>query len=133
MRRDEGGQVAILVIGLALICFLVLGVAVDGTRAFLHRRTLQNAADSAVLAAASEIDRSRLYGRTGVVRLSPSAAESRVEDSLQRRGLVATSAVKADGDRVSVLLRSAVSTSFLRLLGIEELPVAVEAAARPMP
>ena len=133
MYRNERGQVAILVIGMTLIALLTVGVGVDVTRAFLHRRTLQNAADSAVLAAASEIDRSRLYGRGGASRLAPSAAASVVETSLKARGLDAASAVKADGGRVAVLLRSSVSTSFLRLIGIAELPVAVEAAARPMP
>lgn len=133
MKGDERGQVAVLVVGLALISFMVVGVALDGTRAFLHRRTLQNAADSAVLAAASEIDRPYLYGEAGYVRLSPSAAAASVEASLRGRGLTVTSAVRADESRVSVLLRSTVPTSFLRLLGIERLPVAVEAAARPMP
>ena len=129
----ERGQVAILVIGMALLSLVIVGVAVDGTRAFLYRRTLQNAADSAVLAAASEIDRSRLYRDGGSLRLSSTAAESAVEEALRRRGLISTSAVMADGERVAVLLRGAVATSFLRIIGVEELPVAVEAAARPMP
>lgn len=131
--RGEDGQVAIFVIGMALISGLIVGVAVDGTRAFLHRRTLQNAADSAVLAAASELDRSVLYGRDGSVLLASSSAETKARSWLKERGLTVTSVVEADEEEVSVLLRGAVPTSFLRLLGIKELSVAAEAAARPMP
>ena len=133
MFRDERGQVALFVIGMTLVCLSVVGVAVDGTRAFLHRRTLQNAADSAVLAAASEIDRSNLYRGSGSVRLAVPAAASTVEASLRERGLTVMSSLEADERNVSVLLRSAVPTSFLRLIGIDELPIAVQAAARPMP
>lgn len=133
MRRDESGQAAVLVLGMFLVCLLLVGVAVDGTRAFLYRRTLQNAADAAVLAAASELDRDSLYGGGSKVRLSPAAAKGLVEAWLKERGLPAASSVEADGGRVSVVLRGDVRTSFLRLAGVKRLPVAVEAAARPMP
>ena len=133
MRRDESGQAAVLVLGMFLVCCLLVGVAVDGTRAFLYRRTLQNAADSAVLAAASELDRDSLYGGGDSVRLSPPAAKGLVQAWLRERGLLAASRVEAGGGRVSVVLRGDVRTSFLRLAGVKRLPVAVEAAARPMP
>lgn len=133
MRRDESGQAAILVLGMLLVCCLMAGVAVDGTRAFLYRRTLQNAADSAVLAAASELDRHSLYGRRGSVRLAAPAARTVVAGWLEERGLPAASQIEADAGRVSVVLRGDIRTSFLRLVGVGELPVTVEAAARPMP
>ena len=133
MRHDESGQAAILVLGVLLVCWLIVGVAVDGTRAFLYRRTLQSAADSAVLAAASELDRHSLYGRRGSVRLAAPAARTLVAGWLEERGLLAATQIEADAGRVSVVLRGGVRTSFLRLVGVEELPVAVEAVARPMP
>jgi uncharacterized membrane protein len=55
--RGEHGQTTVLVVGLALVVFAVTGLAVDGTRAFLLRRTLQNVADASAVAAAGEISR----------------------------------------------------------------------------
>jgi len=44
-RADETGQVIVLALGLTLVAFAVAGIAVDGTRVFLARRSLQNLAD----------------------------------------------------------------------------------------
>lgn len=131
--RNERGQVAILAIGLAFIASCAIGLAVDGTRAFLYRRTLQNAADSAVLAAASEIDRGLVYATSRPLRLDRDGAETRATEWLRERGLHSSTVVSVDPDGVSLVLRGTVSTSFLRLVGIQELPVAVESAARPFP
>ena len=43
---SERGQVTVMALGLALMSLVMAGLAVDGTKAFLLRRTLQNAADS---------------------------------------------------------------------------------------
>lgn len=62
---NERGQTTVLVLGMALLAFALSGVAVDGTRAWLYRRTLQNAADGAALAGAAELDRSAYYASGG--------------------------------------------------------------------
>jgi hypothetical protein len=131
--RDERGQVLVLVVGLVLVAYAVVGVAVDGTRAFLFRRTLQNVADSAVLAAASEIDRARVYGMGGRIRLDEASAEGVARDWLRDRGLGAEVSVSADAGAVRMMLRGSVRTSFLRLVGLSRLGVAAEAIAQPLP
>jgi Flp pilus assembly protein TadG len=128
--EDESGQVAVLVLGLALV---VMAVAVDGTRAFLARRTLQNAADAAALAGAAELDETTVYasgGRTLV--LDPQAARAVAADWLARRGLRVDARMAADRARVEVTLRDRVRTTFLALIGLSTLPVAADASAEPI-
>ena len=134
MTRDESGQLMVLTIGLALVVFAVAGLAVDGTKAFLARRALQHAADAATVAAASEVD-VRTYYRSGgaTVRLDAGDAERVAARVLAARGLSAITAIEADETSVAVVLRSESRTTFLRLAGIEVIPVAAEARAEPLP
>jgi Flp pilus assembly protein TadG len=129
---DQRGQVTVMALGLALVAFAVAGLATDGTRAFLLRRTLQNAADSAALAGASELDTDVYYSSGGrETVLDPSRARSVALEWLGRRGLSARSAIAATPTEVSVSLRDEVRTAFLALVGIDRIPVAVSALARP--
>lgn len=132
MRRDERGQIALLVVGMAIVVMAIVGVAVDGTRAFLHRRTLQNVADSSAQAAAASIDTDAYYAGDPQWQLDPRAARTAVARSLAARGQVAAVAVTVDGRSVTVTLRDEVRTTFLNLVGIGSVPVAVEAAAVPV-
>ncbi|MFN2388130.1 MAG: pilus assembly protein TadG-related protein [Actinomycetota bacterium] len=132
MSGREGGQTTVLMLGLSLVCFAVAGVAVDGTRAFLLRRTLQNAADSAALAGAGELDRTRYYSSAGRdVVLDPDGARRMASEWLHRRGIRAAAAIAAERDAVNVALRDRLPTTFLNLIGVRSLPVAVEARAEP--
>lgn len=133
-RLGERGQVAVMVIGLGFVAAAVVGVAVDGTRAFIHRRSLQNAADAAALAAASEVDARAFYlGGGEQLALSAERAERAARAMLARRALAAAAAVEAGPGGVTVRLRAAVPTTFLALVGIDELPVAVESTSEPVP
>jgi len=127
---SERGQVSILALGLALISLVMAGLAVDGTRAFLLRRTLQNAADAASLAAAGEIDRDSYYGSGGKsLELSPEAAVDTARRYLAFRQVGARVSLQVSEDDVSVVLRSSSDTVFLGLVGISGVPVAVESNA----
>ena len=131
--RDERGQTTVLVLGLALVSFAVAGVAVDGTLAFLMRRALQNAADSSAMAGAAELAQVAYYESGGEqVRVDPERARRVVEQWLLARGLGAQAVVVADAQAVRVLLRKEVATTFLRLVGVNRLPVAAEARAEPV-
>jgi Flp pilus assembly protein TadG len=131
--REERGQVTVLVLGMALLCFAVAGVAVDGTRAFLFRRTLQNAADSAALAGAAELDRRVYYGSGGRrITLDPGLAGRLATAYFGDRALDAEVAVDTGSAGVAVVARGEVATTWLGLVGIETLPVAVEARAAPL-
>lgn len=122
-----------LVVGLALVAFAVAGVAVDGSRAFLFRRSLQSSADAAAVAAASEIDRQGYYATGGrAVVLDPGAARAQAAELLRVRDLPARAAISTDPRGVRIVLRGRVPTSFLGVVGIASIPVAVEAEARPI-
>ena len=134
MRGGDEGQVTVLVVGLSLVAFAVAGLAIDGTRAFLARRTLQNAADSSALAGASEIDQRAYYLSGGrIVELQPASAREVAARWLSRRGVTARAVVAADERAVRVRLADEVETSFLGLVGIRRIPVGAEAIAEPLP
>jgi hypothetical protein len=127
---SERGQVTIMALGLALLSLVMAGLAVDGTKAFLLRRTLQNAADSASLAGAGEIDRAAYYGSGGkVLVLAPEEALRTVRRYLALRQIEGRVSFEVEGDDVSVVLRARSETLFLGLVGISEVPVAVESNA----
>jgi hypothetical protein len=118
---------------LGFVVLAVSGLVVDGTRAFLLRRTLQNAADAAALAGAGEVDVPAYYssgGRTIVLR--PEAAQRAAHRWLAARGIAGRVVVDVEAEGVAVVLRSRVDTLFLRLAGIDSVPVAVSARAGPL-
>lgn len=130
---DQSGHMTILTIGLTLVVFSIAGLAVDGTKAFLLRRSLQNAADSAAVSAASSID-ARSYYASGGATVELDEARARIVASrvLERRGLGAAE-FSSEGDVVSIVLVGESPTSFLRLVGIENIPVGASASATPFP
>lgn len=132
-HADERGQVMLLVVGLCLVSFAVAGLAVDGARLFLMRRSLQNAVDAAALAAAGEIDVKALYAaQGGAMRLDPQAARARAFAVLQQRGVAGRVEIAVDRNVVVTRLQTHLDASFLRLVGVEQLRVAAEAAAEPV-
>lgn len=133
MIPNERGQVLPLVIGFTLVVFAVAGVAVDGARIWLLRRGLQNSADSAVLAGAAQLDARAVYASGGTSsRLDSRAAFAAARSMLARRALVTSSEVTVQGDVVSAVVTARLRTSFLSLVGVEELRVAAEATATPV-
>ena len=127
---SERGQVTIMALGLALISLVMAGLAVDGTKAFLLRRTLQNAADSASLASAGEIDGDAFYGSDGkTLELLPEEAARTARRYLSLRRIDARMSFEVEEDVVSIVLRGSSDTLFLGLVGISEVPVAVESNA----
>jgi hypothetical protein len=132
-RSAEDGQVTVLVLGLALVCFAIAGLAVDGTRVFLARRALQTAADAAATAGAGQLDR-RAYYRSGgrVIVLDEDSARSTAARWLAKRGLDAAASISTDARSVSIALRDQVATSWLGLVGIDRIPVSAVARSRPL-
>lgn len=131
---NERGQTTVLVLGMALLAFAVAGLAVDGTRAWLYRRTLQNAADAAALAGAAELDRAAYYSSGGEeLILDEDASETVATRWLSERVVDARAVVDASPERVRVEMRGAVPTTFLSLAGIRSIEVAVRADAAPVP
>lgn len=123
----------VLTLGMVVVCFAVAGLAVDGTRVFLARRTLQNVADAAALAGASEVDQGGLYRSGGrVIDLDPDEAERQARLVLVKRGIPVMSSVSAGPEGVRVEVRESLPTSFLGLVGISHIQVGAVAEAAPL-
>ena len=134
MKSDERGSVAVLVLGLALVCFAVAGLALDGTKVFLMRRALQNSADAAAVSGANQIDVDAYYRSDGaVVRLQPEEAERIAANSIIQRGLPVSADLVVREGAVQVELRSEVPTTFLKLVGVSSIEVAARGTAEPFP
>ena len=132
MDERQDGQVTLLALGLCLVTIAVAGLAVDGARAWIYKRTLQSAADAASVSGASGLDVTRFYEQGGAdAVLDPVRVEDRVKRLLRQRGLHATVRITALSDGVGVWLGSEVKTTFLSMVGIRRVPVTAEAVARP--
>jgi uncharacterized membrane protein len=59
--QAEGGQMMVLLIGLVGLILMVLGLGWDASNWFLGHRALNNLADGAAIAAASDIDLRAFY------------------------------------------------------------------------
>ncbi|MGZ4493629.1 MAG: Tad domain-containing protein [Nocardioides sp.] len=109
MSRDERGQTAILIVGLALVAILMVGVVVDASAAYLRRQSLDSLADGAALAATDGVQGEQVYegGLGETARIDPRAARGFVEDYLRATGAAArfpgmSYVVEADAERVVV-------------------------------
>jgi Flp pilus assembly protein TadG len=132
--RSQDGQATVLILGLALVVFAVTGLTVDGTRAFIARRTMQNAADAAALAGAGEINLGAFYSSGGSeLQLDAAGARSLAYRYLDARGYAGRAVVDANEGSVTIVLRDEIATSFLGLVGVDALGVAAEARAEPVP
>ena len=132
MRNDKG-QLLPLALGLLIVVLAVVGLATDMTRLFLARRSLQSVADAASMHAATRLDESALYASSGAeVTVIPGRARDAALRVIALRGLRAEPSVSVRGSRVTVSLRGSIGTTFLRLLGIEKLPVAVTSTGIPV-
>lgn len=83
-RRDDNGQLTLLVIGYAAIAVTLIVVGVDASKVFLARRALSSVADAAALRAAQSVDKTALYaGSAGCgddLPLDPSRAATTAAD-----------------------------------------------------
>jgi hypothetical protein len=90
--RDERGQSAVLIVGLASFLLLAIVVVVDASAAFLERQGLDTVADGAALAGADAGSRNldSIYG-SGIashprLEQAEALAQAAVEDYLNRTG-----------------------------------------------
>jgi Putative Flp pilus-assembly TadE/G-like len=131
--KDESGQATVLTLGIFLVVFGVVAFAVDGTRAFVMRRTLQNAADAAVLAGASELDRTIYYESGGArIELDPKASEEVARSYLAHRGIDAKPRITVTQRAIRVELRGSLQATFLNVIGVRNIPVTAAAEAEPL-
>jgi hypothetical protein len=124
LRREDDGQLLLLVLIYTVIAGLLVTVVVDVSQAYLYRRSLLAAADAAVLSAANQPDLGAVY--TGddptVLPLSESGTFRAVEQYAQDAELAdrfhdfEIVAVDTDGAVVTVTLRAVVPLPFVNLV-----------------
>jgi hypothetical protein len=122
-----------LVVGFTLVACAVAGVAVDGARLWVLRRGLQNTVDAASLAAAARLDTGGFYSSGGASgRLDSAAASEEARALVAGRGLADDLDVTVEHGHVRAVATAKLRTSFLSLIGVEELDVVAEARAAPV-
>ncbi len=130
--RDERGGITIFVLVFFVLLLVIGGMAVDYQRHDLARADLQNALDRGILAATNS---NQLYDPNGQSTIDEQAAEviydymaSRVEGSAAVE--IATSVTQIGGGRAIVASASRpLNTMFLRMVGINQLDIDVQAGA----
>ena len=87
-RREEHGQVAVLIIGFTLVIVMMVVVVVDASAAYLRRQALSSLADGAALAAADGIAGEQVYtsGLGDRATIDPRAARALVDEHLATVG-----------------------------------------------
>jgi Flp pilus assembly protein TadG len=126
----QSGQAAAWVSVMLPLFLAVIGLAIDGGIVFAHRRELQNVADSAARAGATQIDVSAFRaGRGDTVVLDAGAARQTAGEYLASRGSGLRGEVTADSRQVVVRVEQDVPTSFLSLVGIGTVRITATAPA----
>jgi hypothetical protein len=124
LRRDEDGQLLLLMLAYTVIAAVLITVVVDVSQAYLYRRSLLAAADAAALSAANQPDLAAVY--TGddpaVLPLSQRGTRRAVEQYADDaeladrfRGFQVVT-VDTDGAAVTVTLRAVVHLPFANLV-----------------
>jgi len=136
----DSGQVALLILGFAVILGLLVTVVVDVSSLYLERRALVAAADAGALAAAQGIDEAAVYSSGGgvaeTVPLDDQAVEQRLRDQVDAAGLTQRFAdfrvesVTSDGQSVTVELSARVRLPFVNVVTGSASGIRIAASAR---
>jgi hypothetical protein len=133
-RAGEDGQLLILLAGLVVMVLMVLALGWDTSNWLIGRRALNDAADGAAVAAASDLDVGGYYASGGRrLALAEATARTTVAEYAAGSGverLVATATVTSDGGGrplVTVHASAPAASVFLQYVGV--VPPRMEAAA----
>lgn len=131
VRRLHGddGQVLVMVALMMVGVVSVVGLVSDGGLVFAQRRDLQNVADAAAAAGATQIDEA-VYRSTGEVVLDEQLARDAAALYLDAEGAL-DYVVSVLSDRVEVSVSRQATTGFLRVVGIDGIEVTASASAEP--
>lgn len=139
MRTRDDGQLLPLILVYTLIAAVLVGIVVDTSRAFLHRRALAAAADAAASSGANALDLGAFYAQAGQGERLPLGGvdvETAVQTYIADAGLAGrfeqlTAVSSTDGETVTVTFTARVDLPFDVLsLAPGGAPVEVRANAR---
>lgn len=128
--RFERGQAIVWVAVMFPFFLATIGLAIDGGIVFDNQRALQNVADSAARAGATRID-PNAYRDSGGQRvvLDQGSAEQLALAYVRGQGTDLRASVQTDPEHVVVVVQRAVPTSFLRIVGIDDVQILATATA----
>lgn len=138
-RSSEKGQALILIVFAAVGLFGFAALAIDGTRVFSDRRHAQNAADTAVLAAALAKVRGQDYAAAAIHRADSNGLQNGINSTVEvhdcsEQNLAPPCEGLPDGadltQYIQVVIRMNTPTTFARIIGRNEVPTVVSAIAR---
>lgn len=138
-KSSERGQALILIVFAAVGLFAFAALAIDGTRVFSDRRHAQNAADTAVLAAALAKVRGQDYSAAAINRAGSNGLQDGVNSTVEvhdcsELNLNPPCEGLPDGadktQYIQVVIRMTTPTTFARIIGRTEVPTVVSAIAR---
>jgi Flp pilus assembly protein TadG len=130
VRADDRGQAVVWVAVLLPLLLSVVGLAAEGGLVFGARLELQNVADGAARAGATQIDVQRYRESAGTtVALDVPRARRAAAEYLAARRAGVSATVEADPTRVVVRATQEVPTGFLRLAGLHTVRIATVAQA----
>jgi uncharacterized membrane protein len=88
-RRQDDGQITLMIIGFVMTVVLAVGVVTNAAKVFVYRRSLTSWADGAAIAAAQSVAEDVVYsgGTVEVLPISASGARRVVDDYVDRNGL----------------------------------------------
>jgi Flp pilus assembly protein TadG len=121
--QNTGGSIGVMFGGMIVVVVMFIGASIDFGKAFMTREGLQDALDSAALAAGRELE-------TGGVKEDAEAKARDVFAANLPAGVVADlTLVDIDEESKQVVLKAATTlqTSFVRIAGINELDIDAEA------
>jgi hypothetical protein len=134
VRNLERGQSMILA-ALAIIGLVCLtAVSVDGGLAYLDRRSAQNAADAAALAAALTKTRSGDWLNAGLARAASNGHNNDgTTNTVEFHNPPISGPYSGNNEYIQVFITSSVKTYFAPMVGITQVTNKVEAVARAKP
>jgi Flp pilus assembly protein TadG len=134
INSSEKGQALIVIAFAAIVLFSFAALAIDGSRVFSDKRHAQNAADTAVLAAALAKVRGQSFSMAAASR-----ATSNGYNNNGTTNIVVVYNPPMDGnyagnsEYIQVKITSHVNTVFAQIIGVPEMVNHAEAVARTTP
>lgn len=121
-RAGEAGQAIVWVAVMLPLFMSVIGLTLDGGVVFAAKKDLQNVADTAARAGATQLDEAR-YRQSATVTLVPAKARQTAAEAVSKQAPGVAAAISADDRQVVVEVARAAPTAFLRILRIDSVRI----------
>ena len=134
IRSSEKGQALIVIALAATVLFSFAALAIDGSMVFSDKRHAQNAADTAVLAAALAKVRGQSFDTAAMTRATSNGYNNDgTNNTVEVNNPPADGYYAGNNEYIQVKITSHVHTIFTEVIGVSEMVNHAEAVARTTP